>query len=447
MGAVLSACIKDDKKSTSDGDASDNVESAATDYNKAADRIYSLAGEENNGMISVTLNKDGALLMLTEHDIDLSIDGDWGNMVSFKYDANGKMISATIFEETYEITEYDEKGRPTKIGAGDDARILFEYIENITVFYVGPYSMISFDELGRCVKLEEIYEGESESYTLEFEGNVGTWIYSDADENDDIYTVIYEGNRLVKWSETRADGTGSWVAEAKYTAKGLPTELTVIEDPDVPEEQDGEHIVYEYNDDELLIKAVIYGIDGLTIEKLTETVFTYDENKYLVKAEDIEPDGSVSSTITYEYYANGKLSKKESIYADGEKRIQEYTYNESGKVILDKYAGYLNGELEFSQETLSEYYANGTVSKKTYSFTKPDSSDTNVTEYREDGTCSKRTNIGRDANGTITRQSISEYYENGITRSKEITIFYDESGNETSRHETNYDRNGNPIIK
>ena len=55
-----------------------------------ANRVYSLLGEENEGMISVAVNKDGLFLEISSHDISLEFEEGFGDIAKFEYDDSGK---------------------------------------------------------------------------------------------------------------------------------------------------------------------------------------------------------------------------------------------------------------------------------------------------------------------------------------------------------------------
>ena len=412
-------------------------------YNTIADRVYSLAGDIYNGLFCVSLNQDGALLMVTTIDSEsLMPEEDWGDVAVFEYDANGKMTAVTVMGKVLSVLEYDASGRPTKVGTGNDSRTMFTYEGASVTLAVGEYSFITVDQYGRCIKLEEVDGDESESYTLTFEGNVGTWQYSDAGEYDGLYTVVYENNnRMVKFTETDSRGSISYL-ELQYTAKGLPSEYLFVENAEEPEEAEYYRYVYTYNEAELPIAMECYE-DG---EKYAALTYEYDENGRLSKEIEYNGDGTERSIATYEYNAKGKLTKWETVYSSGARAVRETAYLEDGVVCEERYNAYdANGMLEYGYATLKEYHANGQLSKRTEeSYDADGEKSADVTEYREDGTTLSSSMIRYDANGQKTYESIAEYYEDGDTVSKRITIQYAD-GVESSRYEESFDLNGDPI--
>ncbi len=471
---------------------------------KVSDRVYSLLGEENEGAISVSLNKDGMMLMLTSHDCDLELDDEWGDIAIFEYNDNGKMTAIKAYGESVPISEYDASGRPTKVGEGDQAVTVFTYEENNITFTLDGNEFCTFDQYGRLVKYEEKWETYHDVYTLTFEGNVGTWSYNSTDEEDDVYSVVYENNtRMVKEVETRADGTVSYYYEFQYSATGLPVDTLFIEDPDDSERREGRRYVYEYDAEDRMTKMIGYMVEGTEETKAGEIHYTYGENGELATETQYGPDGTQQNVTTYTYDANANLIKEESISASGSKYVNEIAYNENGKETADIRFHYnSDGTLREQNETRYEYHANGMIAKETRIWIANEDGhyrhEEDIQEYREDGMRWRFANAQYDENGNKMREGVHEYYADGTrsreerferydggasryifeyrqdgTRAKETNVFYDTDGNmteerifeyyadgdhcskmttvyytdgvESSRSEVRYDENGNQI--
>ncbi len=301
-----------------------------------ANRVYSLLGEEDEGMISVAVNQDGLFLAISSHDIDLSFDEEFGDIAKFEYDDSGKMTSIVLTfgdEESFPITEYDENGRPTKV---QDFSV-FTYVDDNMTFTLDGETYLTFDKYGRCVHYKNWYS----EYQLIFNGNVGTW--NRVDESEEyFYAVTYENNtKLAKMEDWNSKDSLDYWCEYKYNDRGLPIEYRWLEDP----AEGGYMARHEYNSDELLIKTEEFEIIGDTEIKEHEDQFIYDSNKNLIEEKWLEPDGTQYGGKLYTYNASGRLIKEETSYhPDNDIRtsIREYQYDDNGnikKVIsIDKYA-------------------------------------------------------------------------------------------------------------
>lgn len=409
---------------------------------KVADRVYSLLGDEKNGVISASMSTDGMILMLSSHGFDLSLEDDWGDIAIFEYDDVGKMLAIKVGEQRTVISEYDDLGRPTKVGM----TTIFTYEKDSVTISPDGVHLYTFDEYGRCIRYEEIHEGYSYVYTLTFDENVGTWTKLNAGAYDDVYTVTYENNsRMVKEVRRRTNGRVDCFYDFKYSEVGLPTDILYIEDPDKADTRGGYHYVYEYNVENYVSKWTAYGVVGAEETKRGEIVYRYDENGRLIEEKELDADGVAHRISTYAYDTAGNLIQREYDDMRGGKSVYEYTYNEKGEKIAEIWTKYEGDALLAKTEEYTEYYENGTRQKRT-SIRVDHEEGTHymtVDEYREDGTRRKETSIAYDAEGKKEREYITEYYANQRP-AKETAVRYTE-GVEIERTEKLFDEDGNSI--
>ena len=372
-----------------------------------ANRVYSSMGNEELGILGIDLNKDGLFLSMATHDIDLSVN-EKESIARFEYDESGKMTSVIFYldkEISCPITEYDEKGRPTRI----KEFTVFSYTQNGVIFTPDGINFITLDEYGRCVNFKNSYN----EYALSLEGNVGKWNRVDESE-EQFYVVEYENNTaLVRLEEWDSADNYSYGCEYKYNEKGLPTEYRYVEDP----AEGGYMVRYEYNGAEQLVKVGEYEILGDTETKENEDLYIYDSNGRLAEIKWLDGNGAQYGGELYTYDEKGNLIKKETNYhpeADTVKRVYEYTYDDNGRT---------------TSQVTTEKYSDGTERKSEYKY-----------EYNENGR--KNTYIEYDAAGHKQSERITELYNDGTC--KETVIRY-ENGVEVFREEMNFDKNGDLV--
>lgn len=342
-----------------------------------ANRVYSLLGEENEGMISVAVNKDGLFLEISSHDISLEFEEGFGDIAKFEYDDSGKMTNVIVTfakEESYPVTEYDENGRPIKV---QDVSVFTYEGDNMT-FTFDSETYYTFDKYGRCVHYKNWYS----EYQLTFNGNVGTW--NRVDENEEcFYTVTYEKNtKLTKMEEWIAVNDLDYCAEYKYNDQGLVIEYKYIE---IEEDFYGGTIWrHEYNDDGMIVRTEELEFENDTEIKENEDQFIYDSNKNLIEVKWLDPDGIQYGGKVYTYNSNGNLIKEETSYHpdnDIRTNIREYQYDENGnikkEISIDKY----DDGTERRNEYEYQYDNNGYITQtKRISITK----DPDGTEHRNE---------------------------------------------------------------
>ena len=382
-----------------------------------ADRVYSLLGDEENGIISVSLNKDGLFLAITSHNMDLSPenkDKPYADIISFEYDDNGKMTSVIESGDAYAITEYDDNNSPTKTVW---EKIYFSYNNSeMTLSIDGEH--YTFDEYGRLIGFKQAYSSYTNEYIVTFDGDVGKWVEVGA-EDEAFYFVTYENNkRLAKLEEWYGLESCSYCAEYKYSDTGLPTEVSFIEEPLDPESSEGYIFSYEYDSADRVIKMVKYEVAGETKIKTGEEQYVYDTKGNLIEEKSFDSEGNADGGVVYEYDGNGNLLKRSTTYSSGSKYIQEYAYDANGNVTKNVSTRYDSGEnITGKDEYRHEYHSNGIRSKYIY--------------------------ISYMSSGNKKYEEITEYRENG-SRSKYIYISYTD-GVETDRTETLFDEAGNVI--
>lgn len=395
-----------------------------------ADRIYSLLGEENRGVLCLSLDKNGKMLSMTLHDLDLSYDED---IAIFTYDAQGTMTGVTVEDVLFAVTAYDADGRPTRTESDE---IWFEYNKDVTGIAIDG-DFYTMDKYGRCIAIDE--------YTLTFDGNVGTWVETGHDASDDFYVVTYEDNtRLVRLEEWYGPDQFSYYFNYTYNEKGLPTKVQVVEDP-LEDHCDEYLYVLKYDEKDQLIKVEeFYREDGEMIKE-SETCYEYDEAGRKTKELWIDEEGNVYRSTTYEYNENGKLIKETGYNGDGLIKSQEtYEYHANGRLAkVMYYTADSSGSLKLY--SFYEYREDGSELRNNYVRYNGAGEKyfEESYEYYYDGSRMKECMIHYQ-NGLKNREEIWEYRADG-TLSKVVTINYDENGNESNRQETRFDEDGNQI--
>ena len=227
-------------------------------------------------------------------------------MISFVYNADGKITGMGRYAESYQIV-YDQNGAPALAGV-TDLSVAIEYhangsVKKLTFSEDGETEGISFDDKGRFDSIFFSY----------FSGGVLV---------NAAYEYTYEGNNVnVALMFNGEPYPGSMTMQ--FNDAGLPVRETVYTNGIVRETVD-----WFFDGDRLMETIVVYV--GDSAEK---TAFIYDENGLLVKSElfvDGEPEG-------YTVYTNGE---------DG-KRLSAYYYDIDGTFVEgSSYTYKLDGTLE-----------------------------------------------------------------------------------------------------
>lgn len=405
LGILMSACGKDTQDPTNETESqsqpNENQPEAFVMDHTVANRVYSLLGEENEGMISVAVNKDGLFLAISSHDIDLSLDDEFGDIAKFKYDDNGKMTHMVLTmekEESFPVTEYDEDGKPTKV----ENVSVFSYTDDTVTFTLDQQTYWTFDQYGRCVH----YKTDYCEFDLSWKDNVGTWTRVD-EEEEGFYVVTYESNtKLAQMEDWNNAEDMDYLTQYKYNEKGLPVEYRSIEDINDPSEG-GYMARHEYNADEQIVKTEEFELMDNTEIKEHIDLFIYDTNKNLIEEKWCNADGTQYGGIVYTYDEKGNLTKEDTTYHpdnDLKKIIREYQYDENGTIIQTVTTERFSDRESYS-EKISTYDKNGNVTRQETTYHPGNDLVKTIYEYQydENDNCVKTIVTEQFANGTETR--------------------------------------------
>lgn len=224
-------------------------------YGEEVNQIYEYAYDSNGNIIQEVCYERPRVYdpnfppLSLQHTINYTYDannriikkvrdsGSTSSIVSYLYDAAGKLIEETINDKTYRYS-YDESGKILKKTLGDD--ILEEYIYDTSghlikhsyrtspsnfYFYTYEYT---YNAKGQLIR--EVDDGPSariiREYTYDAEGNL---IYKTKTISKTVYTYTYDihGN-LIKHTNTDKQGrkeTHEIVYLLLYVPNGLPEQI------------------------------------------------------------------------------------------------------------------------------------------------------------------------------------------------------------------------------
>ncbi|MBR2352977.1 MAG: hypothetical protein IKA76_00550 [Clostridia bacterium] len=396
-----------------------------------ATRTYSLLGDTHNDIISVTFNKDGKMLMISSHDLELTYKNCYGDIAIFLYDDNGVMTAVKHGIKQSAVNSYDEQGRP--LSAGDT--VTFRYAnDEITISLDGNH-VYTFDSLGRCIKYVTNAGTDQEiTYLLSLKEQMGLW---SSTESDRCSVIQYKDHALIIVSDsiflTQANGY-------EYNDRGLPVRVIVVDDTAILE--------MEYSASDRPDKITVYKPGSNPLEKLEERHFTYDEDGRLLTFTEFDAEGNFSHAETNVYNELGQLIHIETTDDGQTKGFADATYDEYGNrnylawsyqnadgtirmISEEGYVFYANGKMAEFRET---FYEDGTGVKLSLA----------IVEFREDGSRAKLYGYKYAPNGVPTAY-VERHFTETDSISKELWITYNEDGTEAERRECYYDEEGNPI--
>lgn len=297
--------------------------------------------EDGNGRKSVISYENGCISSVTNAS---------GNTVSYEYDENNRLISATVEgdELPYVVNKYDENGRVIEQDDGDENTPLtyFYYDENekngtLTVTATDRNNIYDAenkknshqvqyvsDWLGHVISFTDQNGGKT-VYTYDSKGNLT--FATDASGNKTVYTYDKNG-----WVTSVKDSAGN-MSQMTYDSNGNITSVTG---------PNGEKSSYTYNENNLLVKSVENS--GVVKE------YEYNENAQLIN-ETIEGIGSKSYN-----YTDGRITSVTDFMGN----VSETAYDTYGNVasMTDRDGNktfYVYDELN---RLISQTTADGTIS-------------------------------------------------------------------------------------
>ena len=297
--------------------------------------------EDGNGRKSTISYENGCISSVTNAS---------GNTVSYEYDGNNRLISATVEgdELPYVVNKYDENGRVIEQDDGDENTPLtyFYYDENekngtLTVTATDRNNIYDAenkknshqvqyvsDWLGHVISFTDQNGGKT-VYTYDSKGNLTS--ATDASGNKTVYTYDKNG-----WVTSIKDSAGN-MSQITYDSNGNITSVTG---------PNGEKSSYTYNENNLLVKSVENS--GVVKE------YEYNENAQLIN-ETVEGIGSKSYN-----YTDGRITSVTDFMGN----VSETAYDAYGNVasMTDRDGNKTSYVYDELNRLISQTTADGTVS-------------------------------------------------------------------------------------
>ncbi|MBE6594131.1 MAG: hypothetical protein E7642_09125 [Ruminococcaceae bacterium] len=437
-------------------------EKVVTDYT-VADRVYSYysAGYD---MLAVALNANGSPIALELYSKRLFPISSL-SFCTIEYDEYGK-ISAFVFENdsviheelfgrcediTLKVIRHDKKGRPLKTEPAKLVTLSFSYDDDAKtstmsfthVRMPGAYTL-TFDEFGRLLSLDNfgatsniVYENSIATVSDPFYSALGV-----------SFVITYDGTKATSLKEVSSDGVDMTI-DYTYGDKGLCSSSLCKYS-----ENEAEKNVFSYDKNGRVIKQEYWLSDGVEYTELTKTkevTYAYDlrgrltetktfdfidaENSYLASLvqQGYGENGGINSLITYTYNQDGTLLNESivSYYENGAFKMTKYSEYDISLLLYTE-----TFEFDESGRTTHKF-----ISRYDVNNNESESSTAVYTYFDDDNYVITTMHYYYDS---LTKQSVDTYTNKKLRKTIEIT--YSPDGTETGRVETNYDKDGNPVL-
>ena len=250
-----------------------------------------LYGYDANGdLVSVTDQRNNVttLTYLADHFLDQVIDPLNRPFTTFEYDADGRLAFIT-----------DGEGNRTAIVADAGART-----ETVTDAEQKLVTVSTFDERGNLVRLDEVFDGQTQTTTFGYDGLDN--LVSRLDPSGNTWSATYDGRDLVSFTEPGSDGTPDTI-DLVYDEFGFPLTWT---------DQNSEITTYVWNADGTLAEIVDADLNAET--------YTYYPDGNRESRTDRE-----NNTWTWTYTADGMTETE----TDPNGNVTTFSYDNAGRVL------------------------------------------------------------------------------------------------------------------